>query len=99
MDLCGRCDPEQFLNSRSERNSSRESIGILPIADSNQDSKSLCDWSEAPTTFSDTSQNSMLQVEAFPYLIFPEANNDLIAYNKCRERAAGIDFLDLLQND
>jgi hypothetical protein len=41
----------------------------------------------------------MLQVEAFLYLIFPEAYNDLIAYNKCRERATGVDFLDLLQND
>ena len=58
-----------------------------------------CDWSKALAPFSDTSQTGMLQVEAFLYLIFPEAYNDLIAYNKCRERATGVDFLDLLQND
>jgi hypothetical protein len=68
-ELSVRCDPEQFLDSRSERNSSRESIGILPIANSSQDSKSPCDWSESLTPFRDTSQNGMLQVEAFPYLI------------------------------
>jgi hypothetical protein len=43
-------------------------------------------------------QYGMLKVEAFLYLIFPEAYNYLIAYNKCRERATGVDFLDLLQN-
>jgi hypothetical protein len=40
----------------------------------------------------------MLQVEAFLYLILPEAYDYLTAYNERRERATGVDFLDLVQN-